>query len=66
MSVPGPTPGLADPGGPTSGTLHQGGADTIGFDPAAVTGPVVLGRTQLVLSLLASTAAVTLDSGDPG
>jgi predicted outer membrane repeat protein len=46
-----------------SGTLHAGGADTLGFDPGTVTGPIVLGGTQLVLSLPASTATVTLDGG---
>jgi hypothetical protein len=48
------------------GTLHQGGADTIGFDPAAVTGPIVLAGTQLELSLPRSTAAVSIDGGTAG
>jgi predicted outer membrane repeat protein len=47
--------------GQISGTLHSGGADTIGFDPAGVTGPIVLGGTQLELSLPSGTAAVTID-----
>ena len=37
------------------GTLHDGGADTILFDPVAVTGPILLGGTQLEISLPAST-----------
>jgi hypothetical protein len=49
-----------------SGTLHGGGADAIGFDPAGVTGPIVLGGTQLELSLPASTAAVTINGGTAG
>jgi hypothetical protein len=49
-----------------SGTLHHNGADTIVFDPAAVTGPIVLGGSQLELSLPASTATVTIDGGGPG
>ena len=52
--------------GQISGTLHQDGADSIVFDPAAVTGPIVLGGSQLELSLPASTATVTIDGGDPG
>jgi CSLREA domain-containing protein len=46
------------------GTLHDGGADTIAFDPTAVTGPIVLGGTRLRLSLPSTTAAVTIDGGD--
>ena len=49
-----------------SGTLHEDGADSIVFDPAAVTGPIVLGGSQLELSLPAGTATVTIDGGDPG
>src|SRR6516165_965871 len=49
-----------------SGTLHQNRADSIVFDPAAVTGPIVLGGSQLELSLPASTATVTIDGGGPG
>jgi hypothetical protein len=52
--------------GQIAGTLHDGEADTIAFDPAAVTGPIVLGGTQLMLSLPASTASVTLDGGSAG
>jgi len=52
--------------GQISGTLHDGGADSIVFDPAAVTGPIVLGGSQLELSLPASTATVTIDGGGPG
>jgi hypothetical protein len=46
-----------------SGTLHGLGADTIQFDPSGVTGPIVLGGTQLELSLRGSTASVTIDGG---
>jgi hypothetical protein len=49
--------------GQISGTLHEGGTDTIQFDPSGVTGPIVLGGTQLELSLPGSTAAVTIDGG---
>jgi hypothetical protein len=52
--------------GQISGTLHAGGADTIAFDPAAVTGPIVLGGSQLELALPVSTAAVTIDGGSAG
>jgi hypothetical protein len=47
-----------------SGNLHEGGTDTIVFDPAGVSGPIVLGGTQLELSLPGSTASVTIDGGD--
>jgi predicted outer membrane repeat protein len=46
-----------------SGTLHSGGLDQIVFDPAAVTAPIVLGGTQLELSLPASTSQVVIDGG---
>jgi predicted outer membrane repeat protein len=46
-----------------SGTLHANGSDAIVFDPASVTGPIILGGTQLELSLSRSTAAVTIDGG---
>jgi hypothetical protein len=49
--------------GQISGILHDGGSDTIAFDPNAVTGPIVLGGTQLELSLPGSTATVTIDGG---
>ncbi len=51
-----------------SGTLHQGGSDTIQFDPTKVTQPIVLGGSQLELSLPSSTAAVTieLETNEPG
>jgi hypothetical protein len=49
-----------------SGTLHEGGADTIVFDPAKVTGPITLGGTQLRLSLPGTTAAITIDGGTAG
>jgi hypothetical protein len=49
--------------GQISGTLHSGAADTIAFDPAGVTGPIVLGGTQLELRLAGSTAAVTIEGG---
>ena len=52
--------------GQVSGGLHSGGTDTIGFDHTAVTGPIVLGGTQLELSLPAGTAAVTIDGGNAG
>jgi hypothetical protein len=46
-----------------NGTLHANGSDTIAFDPTRVTGPITLGGTQLELSLLGSTARVTIDGG---
>jgi predicted outer membrane repeat protein len=49
-----------------SGTLHQNGADTIGFDHSAVTAPIVLGGFELLLTLPATTAAVTIDGGTAG
>src|SRR5262249_23716419 len=49
-----------------SGTPHAGGFDRIVFDPAAVSGPIVLGGTQLELSLPASTSRVLIDGGDAG
>jgi hypothetical protein len=49
-----------------SGTLHSGGSDTIAFDPAAVTGPIILGGSQLELSSPVSTAVVTIDGGSAG
>ena len=49
-----------------SGTLHAGGADTVGFDSTRVTSPITLGGTQLELSLAASTASVTIDGGTAG
>jgi hypothetical protein len=49
--------------GQISGTLHQGGSDTVVFDPAVVTSPITLGGTQLRLSLPGSTAVVTIDGG---
>jgi hypothetical protein len=49
--------------GQISGTLHNGSADTIAFDPAQVTGPITLGGAQLELSLPAATAAVTIAGG---
>jgi hypothetical protein len=52
--------------GQISGTLHSGGADTIGFDPTAVTGPIVLSGTQLELSLPGGTSEVTIDGGAGG
>jgi hypothetical protein len=48
------------------GTLHEGGTDTIRFDSSAVTSPIVLGGTQLELSLPGSTASVTIDGGPTG
>jgi hypothetical protein len=50
--------------GQISGDLHAGGADTIGFDPAGVTGPILLGGTQLELSLPGSAARVTIGGGE--
>jgi CSLREA domain-containing protein len=52
--------------GQISGDLHEGGADSILFDPSAVSAPIVLGGTQLELSLPGNTAAVTIDGGDTG
>src|SRR5262249_11842510 len=49
-----------------SGTLHAGGTDTIGFDAAAVTGPIVLSSTQPNLLLTGSPASVTIDGGTRG
>jgi hypothetical protein len=48
------------------GVLHEGSSDTIVFDPTTVTGPIVLGGTQLELSLPGSTASVTLDGEAAG
>jgi hypothetical protein len=47
-----------------NGDLHAGQADTIQFDRAGVTGPIVLGGTQLTLTIPGSTAAVTIDGGN--
>jgi hypothetical protein len=52
--------------GQISGTLHASSADTIQFDPAAVTGPIVLGGTQLELTLPGTTASITIDGGTAG
>jgi hypothetical protein len=49
--------------GQISGTLHAGASDTIAFDPAGVTSPIILGGRQLELTLPASTAGVTIDGG---
>jgi predicted outer membrane repeat protein len=49
--------------GQISGSLHGGGADTIAFDPFAVTEPIVLTGTQLELRLPGATAVVTIDGG---
>jgi hypothetical protein len=49
-----------------SGDLHGDGSDTIVFDPDAVSGPIVLGGTQLELSLPSSTASLTIDGGTGG
>jgi hypothetical protein len=49
--------------GQISGDLHDGGSDTIGFNANAIDAPIVLGGTQLELSLPASTATVTIDGG---
>ena len=51
--------------GQISGILHDGRADTIQFDPVQVTGPVVLGGTQLDVRLPGATAAVTIDERLP-
>jgi hypothetical protein len=45
-----------------TGTLHGDGTDTIGFDPAQVTAPILLTGT-LRLSLPSSTATVLIDGG---
>jgi hypothetical protein len=50
--------------GQIDGRLHDGRTDTIVFDSAGVSGPIVLGGTQLELSLPGSTASVTIDGGD--
>jgi hypothetical protein len=49
--------------GQISGTLHGGGSDSIGFDHTQVTGPIVLGGSQLELSLQGGLAAVTISGG---
>jgi hypothetical protein len=49
-----------------SGTLHDSGTDTIVFDHTAVTGPIVLGGTQLELSLPSTTATITIEGGSAG
>jgi hypothetical protein len=46
-----------------TGALHAGGSDTIQFDHTQVTTPIILGGTQLELSLPSSTATITLDGG---
>jgi hypothetical protein len=46
-----------------SGTLHEGRADTIVFEPTGVTGPILLSGTQLELTLPGGTAQVTIDGG---
>jgi hypothetical protein len=48
------------------GQLHEGQTDSVVFDPAAVFTPIVLGGSQLHLSLPASTAAVTIEGGAAG
>jgi hypothetical protein len=45
------------------GTLNQDGTDTIAFDPSAVTGPITLGGTALMVTLPSSTASVTIEGG---
>jgi predicted outer membrane repeat protein len=45
------------------GDLHAGQADTIRFDPGQVAGPIILGGTQLELSLPGSTASITINGG---
>jgi hypothetical protein len=52
--------------GQIDGTLHDGGADTIAFDPTGVTRRITLSRTELELTLPADTAAVTIDGGTAG
>jgi hypothetical protein len=49
--------------GQISGTLHQGGSDTVVFDPTAVRTSITLTGGQLELSLPSSTAQVTIDGG---
>jgi hypothetical protein len=49
--------------GQINGTLHAAGADRIVFDPGQVSDPIVLGGTQLELSLPRGTATVTIDAG---
>src|SRR5262249_26953666 len=49
--------------GEISGNLHDGGADGIVFDPAAMNGPILLSGTQLELNLPGSTAQVTISGG---
>jgi predicted outer membrane repeat protein len=49
-----------------TGTLHAGRADTIAFDPAHVTGPIVLGGSSLSLTIAAGTSVVTIDGGSTG
>jgi hypothetical protein len=50
--------------GQISGRLHANGSDRIVFDPAGVSGPIVLGGTQLELTLSGRAARVTIDGGD--
>jgi hypothetical protein len=49
-----------------SGRLHEGGTDTIIFDPTRVTTPIRLSGGQLELSLPSSTASITIDGGTAG
>jgi hypothetical protein len=51
--------------GQISGTLHDGGADTIAFDPDAVTRPIVL-SDALLPTLPSGATAVTIDGGTAG
>jgi hypothetical protein len=52
--------------GQISGTLHEDGTDTILFDPTQVNTPITLGGTHLELTLLSSTATITIDGGPTG
>jgi hypothetical protein len=49
--------------GQIDGDLHEDQSDTIVFDSTEVTGPILLGGSQLELSLPAATAWVTIEAG---
>jgi hypothetical protein len=61
-----PTDLSAEIQGQISGTLHDGQADFIVFDPDAVRGPIWLSSGQLELSQASSIASITIDGAAAG